>query len=157
MSYYDSIADGYDNLHKEEQLKKLDIIRVNLPIEKGDALLDVGCGTGFSHDVLECNWTGLDPSKKLLDKAKGRVVLGKAEAMPFPDKSFDVVISVTAIHNFEDVEKGLREMKRVGDKRFAFGVLKKSDKFASIKKLIEEMFDIKKTIEEEKDLIFFVY
>jgi ubiquinone/menaquinone biosynthesis C-methylase UbiE len=157
MTYYDSIADGYERLHYEEQIKKLNIIKDNLPIKKEDTLLDVGCGTGFSRDVFDCDWTGIDPSRKLLEKAQGRVFLGRAEAMPFPDKSFDVVISVTAIHNFKDIELGLNEIKRVGNKRFAFGVLKKSKESEKIKKLIEEIFDVRKVVEEEKDIIFIIY
>jgi ubiquinone/menaquinone biosynthesis C-methylase UbiE len=153
---YDSIASGYDELHKEEQLKKLRIIRDNIPVEKEDRLLDVGCGTGFSLDFFDCGCTGVEPSKEMIAQSanKSRIVLGRAENLPFEDNSFDVVISVTAIHNFEDIEKGLKEMKRVGKDRFAFSVLKKAKTFDRIKKLIFSLFTIKKEIEEDKDVIF---
>ena len=45
-------------------------------------------------------------------------------------------------------------MKRVGKNKFAFSVLKKSEKLDKIKKLIEKIFTIKHEIEEEKDIIF---
>ena len=89
----------------------------------------------------------------MLKKAKSAVIKGKAEALPFPNKVFDIVISVTAIHHFDDVEKGLKEIKRVAKDRVAFSLLKKSPRFEDIRKLINENFKIKKEISEEKDLI----
>jgi ubiquinone/menaquinone biosynthesis C-methylase UbiE len=155
MKYYNSIAKGYDNLHKEEQLKKLRIIKNNLEIKKSDKLLDVGCGTGFSLDYFDCETTGIDPSKELIKQysGKSRMLLGKAEKLPFKDKSFDIVISITAIHNFKNIEKGLKEIQRDGKERFAFSILKKSK---ITKNLIKKYYKIKKTIEEEKDIIYII-
>ncbi len=153
MTYYDSISSGYNELHKEEQLRKLEIIKKNLDIHKKDKLLDVGCGTGFSLDYFDCNCRGIEPSKKLAKNNK-KINIGKAENLPFKDNSFNIVISITAIHNFDDVEKGLREIKRVGRDKFAFSVLKKAKNFTEIKKLIKRLFHIEKEIEEEKDIIF---
>ena len=153
MEYYDSIADGYDELHKEEQLKKIRIIRDNLKIKKTDFLLDVGTGTGFALELFDCRKIGIDPSEELLKKAKGPVIKGKAEKLPFPNKMFNVVISITAVHHFDDIEKGLKEIKRVAKDKVAFSLLKKSPKFENIKKLIKKLFKIKKEINEDKDLI----
>lgn len=155
MAYYDEISEGYDGLHREEQLKKLNIIKENIKIKKSDKMLDVGCGTGFSRDFFDCDWTGIDPSEKMLKKCRGKCLKASAEKIPFPDKSFDIVVSVTAMHNFDDIEKGLKEMERVGRGRFVFSVLKKSRKFKSIKALIEKMFNVNKVVEEEKDVVFF--
>ena len=155
MSYYSSIAKGYDNLHKEEQLKKLKIIKENLGIRKTDKLLDVGCGTGFSLDFFGCDCTGIEPSIEMAGNNK-KIMMGKSEELPFANNSFDIVISVTAIHNFDDVKKGLEEMKRVGKEKFAFSVLKKAKSFETIKKTIHDLFTINKQIEEEKDIIFIV-
>ena len=149
MGYYDDIAEGYDSLHKDEQMKKLNIIKQEI---KDGKILDVGCGTGFSLDTF--NAVGMDPSIKLLKKSKRFVINAVAEHLPFKDNSFDTVISVTAIQNFYDVKKGLEEIRRVG-KSFALSVLKKSSRIAMIRKEIENVFDIRKVIEEEKDLIFF--
>ncbi|MFH1590105.1 MAG: class I SAM-dependent methyltransferase [archaeon] len=154
-TYYDDIADGYETLHKEEQLKKLNIIKENFEVKEDDLMLDVGCGTGFSSEVFKCKIIGLDPSAELLKKCSFRTVKVGAEEIPFLDHYFDIVISVTAIHNFEDYKKGLLEMKRVGSGRFAFSLLKKSNKFEAIKTFIKENFDVKKEIDEEKDLILF--
>ncbi|MFC1728053.1 class I SAM-dependent methyltransferase [Nanoarchaeota archaeon] len=157
---YNEIAGGYDELHKEEQLKKLAIVKDNLKIKKTDKLLDVGCGTGISAD-FECDVTGIDPSEKLIKYAErkfphGQFMLADAEEMPFEDNEFDVVVSLTAIHNFDDIEKGLSEIKRVGKKKFALTILKKSEKFNEIKNKIKESFDVKKEVDEEKDVIFII-
>ncbi len=157
MAYYDSIAEGYDELHREEQLKKLKIIKENLIINENDKLLDVGAGSGISSD-FNCEVYALDPSERLLNQIKNkkiRKIKARAEEIPFEDGFFDAVISVTSIHNFDDIEKGLLEMKRVGKNRFAFSVLKKSKKFDIIKKLIRKHFKVNKTVEEEEDIIFF--
>jgi ubiquinone/menaquinone biosynthesis C-methylase UbiE len=155
MTYYDEIAVGYEELHREEQEKKLRIIKENLEVKKDDLLLDVGCGTGVTSN-FDCNVTGLDPSSKLLEKCNLsiRLVKARAEDIPFNDNTFDIVVSVTAIQNFEDIEKGLKEIRRVGKNRFALSFLKKSPKADFIEKKIKELFKVEKRIEEDKDIIF---
>jgi len=156
MSYYDEISEGYNELHKEEQLKKVKIILDKLKLKRKDKLLDVGCGTGFYLDLFDCDVTGIDPSEKLLEQYKGehQVILGSAESLDFPDDSFDIVISITAIHNFDDIEKGLKEIQRVGKDRFVFSVLKRSSNYELIEKLIKELFSVDEVIEEDKDFIY---
>jgi len=155
MDYYDTIAGGYDELHKEEQLRKLSILKDEIKIGRDTKLLDVGCGTGISSG-FDCMVIGLDPSSELLKQNRnGLAVLGMAEEIPFKNNSFDYVVSVTAIHNFNDIAKAMREIKRVGKKDFVFSVLSKSGKFSQIKKIIESNFRIAKIVAEQKDTIFF--
>ena len=123
-------------------------------------LLDVGCGTGVTSQFSEygCFVVGADPSIKLLQKAeknglKNRVC-AEAEHLPFKDDSFDIVISVTAIQNFHDIEKSLKEIRRVGKDRFVLSFLKRSPKKGIITKNIKKLFKVVKEIEEEKDIIF---
>ena len=155
MPYYDAISGGYDELHGEEQLSKLSIIKSNLEISKNAMLLDVGCGTGISSQ-FGCKVVGLDSSIGLikLNKSSDKIV-GFAESLPFKGNSFDYVISITSIHNFKNIKKSINEMKRVGKEHFVFSVLRKSGKFDYIKKMIEENFKIGNVVEEEKDVIFF--
>lgn len=155
MGYYDQISSGYNELHSEEQKRKMQIISSILEgwNARPDQILDVGCGTGLSTPE---GAFGCDPSEELLRQHPGypdRTVKAEAEALPFSDKEFDVVISVTAVHNFSDIEQGLKEIKRVG-RRFVLSVLKRSNKFEEIRRLISGIFDVEETIEEEKDVIF---
>jgi demethylmenaquinone methyltransferase/2-methoxy-6-polyprenyl-1,4-benzoquinol methylase len=159
--YYDEIASGYDELHEQEQLKKLEIIKKELKISKKTKLLDVGCGTGISSN-FDCDVTGIDPSEELLKIAGEKFtdkqfILASAENLLFKNKEFNVVVSLTAIQNFDDLEKGLKEIKRVG-KEFALSYLKKSNKAKEIEEKINKIFSnykIKK-IEEEKDIILII-
>jgi ubiquinone/menaquinone biosynthesis C-methylase UbiE len=157
-TYYDEISEGYEELHRDEQEKKMKIILSEVKVDPADSLLDVGCGTGITTIPWTCKRTGIDPAKKLLLKAHDKehinYVLAAAEKIPFPNKSFDIVTSVTAIQNFSDIKKGLSEIKRVGKERFVLTYLRKSSKAKSIESLITQMFNVKKRIEEEKDIIF---
>jgi ubiquinone/menaquinone biosynthesis C-methylase UbiE len=160
--FYNGISEGYDELYIEEQFKKLTEILAALGADapkKTEKLLDVGCGTGISTSVWPCDCTGIDPSDKLIELAKKkypkkRFYVGRAEELPFPDKSFDVVISITAVHNFHDVRKAFSEFKRVGKRLFVITVLRKSNSVEDIQKWIIINFRVKRIVMEEKDIIF---
>ncbi|MBW2984663.1 class I SAM-dependent methyltransferase [Candidatus Woesearchaeota archaeon] len=158
MTYYDEISQGYEELHGEEQLKKVELIKQYLKPNPEDKLLDVGCGTGLTTEPWSCKRFGVDPAPKLIARArqkdKIKYKIAPAEKIPYPDDYFDYVISITAIQNFEDIEKGLSEIKRVGKDKFVLTFLKKSPKAELIKSKIKQLFEIKNEIEEEKDLIF---
>jgi ubiquinone/menaquinone biosynthesis C-methylase UbiE len=160
--FYDEIAGGYDELHMAEQLQKMTAIIAALGADvpkKTEKLLDIGCGTGISTSVWNCDCTGIDPSDELIKIAKKkypkkRFYVGRAEELPFPDETFHVVISVTSIHNFHDIRKAIEEMKRVGKDRYVITVLRKSKKLDEIEKLVIINFKIKRIVMEDKDLIF---
>jgi len=153
--YYDGIAEGYEELHRDEQEKKLVVIKQHLNVKKTDLLLDVGCGTGVTSR-FDCHVVGVDPAIKLLERCPLPLkVQGEAEHLPFKDKAFDIVVSVTAIQNFHDIEQGLKEIRRVGKGRYILTFLKKSEKRDMIIALIREHFMVEQEIDEEKDLIFF--
>ena len=164
MNYYDEISQGYEELYKKEQIKKLKFIRIllkklNIKIERSDKLLDVGCGTGLTTKFWQSkNKTGIDPARKLIKKAENKdkdsdYIVAPAENIPFKDDSFDIVVSITAIQNFQDIEKGLREIKRVAKDFIILSFLKKSEKKESILNIIKDLFKIKNITEENKDII----
>jgi len=98
-----------------------------------ETVLDVGCGTGYFTTLFARETAGmvvgLDPNLEWLRYAarEGAPNLawsgGKAEALPFPERSFDVVLSVTALCFIEDQLAALREILRVCRRRFALGLL----------------------------------
>ncbi len=154
---YNSMASGYDELYGEEQIKKAKIILENISVNKTDWLLDVGCGTGISTAMFECNKIGIDPSEELISQAVKRIpaIIGKAEELVFEDDVFDIVICITAIHNFDDYKKGINEMKRVCKEKgkIVITILKKSEKFEEIKDYIGRELTVVKELTEEKDLV----
>ncbi len=155
VNYYDEIAKGYNELHGDEQRQKAIIVMNELEISPDDELLDVGCGTGKITAMFPCKVQGIDPSKELIKQSPVQATEGRAEELPFPDKSFDIVISLTAIHNFDDYEKGISEMKRVSRRDIVISVLKKAKKYKQIEKAIKQKIYVIKTINEQHDVIFF--
>ena len=153
MNFYNLIAPGYDEQYGTEQRIKVDIIKENLNIKTNDLLLDVGCGTGISD--FNCKVLGIDPSVELLKQNLGnQTILAKAENIPFKDNAFDKVISVTSMHNFDDIGNSIKEIKRVGKKDFAFSILKKTKDFDLIENEIKNNFRIAKIIDGKQDWIF---
>jgi len=93
-------------------------------LKAGDSILDIGCGKGFLlesfRDVIAgVEVQGIDISKYAIDHApedlKPRLQVGVASSLPFPDKSFDLVVSINTLHNLHcyDLDKALREIERV--------------------------------------------
>jgi SAM-dependent methyltransferase len=99
-------------------------------LRSGDSLLDVGCGKGFMlHDfallIPGLKVKGVDVSSYAIEHAiedmRPHLRVADAKRLPFPDKSFDVVVSINTIHNLARAECGqaLREIERVA-RRGAF-------------------------------------
>jgi ubiquinone/menaquinone biosynthesis C-methylase UbiE len=97
-------------------------------LKPGARVLDVGCGKGFlvKDLMLECPGLeafGIDVSRYALDRCPpeviGRLHLGSAEALPFPDGAFDAVISLNTIHNLPRPRAviAMREMQRLSGGR----------------------------------------
>ncbi len=161
MNYYDIIASSYSELHREEQFEKYRGICDLDIIQPTDRLLDVGCGPGWTLDFFTVQEAvGVDPSKNLLKLYTGssKTFCASAESLPFPDNSFDVIISVTAVLNFSDTKKGLEEIKRVGSDRFIISTLQQSPTRDTVAQLLRDVFagySIKEVL-IGKDVVFVV-
>ncbi len=94
-------------------------------LKPGDKILDVGCGKGFllyefTQVVPGVNVAGIDLSRHAIDQAKEEVKpflkVGNAVSLPWPDRTFDFVVSVTTLHNLYNYElrQALQEIQRVG-------------------------------------------
>ncbi|MEM4710823.1 MAG: class I SAM-dependent methyltransferase [Candidatus Woesearchaeota archaeon] len=172
-NYYNTIAPGYDELYMEEQLKKLNLIKKTIDEENvlrefrnPKNLLDIGCGSGistrfFANTFKIKNIMGIDPSKELLKIAKekdpnGKYIICDAEQINHLQqiKKFDIIISITAIQNFHNINLALQNIKSLG-KNFVLTFLKKSTKKEIIERNIKKTFFVIKRIEEDKDIIFF--
>ncbi|MFA5303884.1 MAG: class I SAM-dependent methyltransferase [Candidatus Nanoarchaeia archaeon] len=84
-------------------------------------ILDLGCGTGFSLNVLKksgFNAIGIDVSFEMIKYAKAKmfkVILGNMNSLPFKNESFDNLISISVIQwaDIKEYPKILDEIKRV--------------------------------------------
>ena len=88
-------------------------------------ILDIGCGKAFLlYDFLkvipDAEIYGIDISPYAIANSKkeiqDRLRVGSSTDLPWPDDYFDLVISITTLHNLHtyDLEASLREMERVG-------------------------------------------
>jgi len=92
------------------------------------AILDVATGTGdlaiLMSTLGQAKVTGIDLAQNMLEIAEKKILnrglqtrievrRADAENIPYPDETFDAVTVAFGVRNFEDLEKGLSEMRRV--------------------------------------------
>jgi ubiquinone/menaquinone biosynthesis C-methylase UbiE len=90
-------------------------------VERGVALLDLCCGPGLLAGAAAARGavaSGLDFSPAMLAEARAahpdlKFVEGDAEALPFPDASFDAVVSSFGVHHVPRPERALAEALRM--------------------------------------------
>ncbi|GIW78858.1 MAG: methyltransferase [Gemmatales bacterium] len=91
------------------------------------SILDVGCAKGFMlHDFKQlmpkATVAGIDISSYAIENAietvKPFLRLGNAKELPFPDRSFDLVVAINTVHNLplEECKQAIREIQRVARK-----------------------------------------
>ena len=87
----------------------------------GARVLDAGCGTGFTVGRLRAQGlevVGVEPAEEMRRRAiaanpSAEIVGGDIEALPFPDGSFDALVSIEVIRYLADPSKALAECARV--------------------------------------------
>lgn len=100
-------------------------IAAHYQLKAGHTVLDIGCGKGFLlYDLMQTvpglQVVGLDISQYAIDHAKEEVKpflkQGNAAKLPFPDHSFDLILSINTLHNLYcyELDTALREIERVG-------------------------------------------
>jgi ubiquinone/menaquinone biosynthesis C-methylase UbiE len=123
---YNQMASVYDLVWSRYVSKSLSFLKDWAQLDPNSTVLDVACGTGtFERLVLLEQPTqsiiGVDLSNKMLEIAQQKChgypnisfQNASAVALPFSDRSFDVVVSASALHYFDDPIAALIEMKRV--------------------------------------------
>ena len=129
---FDNIASSYDFLNHFLSLG-IDIYWRKKLVKKvsnqqPNTILDVATGTAdLAIELLKVNAqkiTGIDISKGMLDVGRKKLrkkdpnniitlIQADSENLPFKDNSFDAVCVSFGVRNFENLEKGLREMNRI--------------------------------------------
>ena len=139
---FDNISNKYDFLNHFlslgiDKLWRKKAIKLLMNTDS-KIILDIATGTGdFAIEALKLNPTkviGVDISKGMLDKGIEKIKrrkktsiiklqLADSENLPFDDSSFDAITCGFGVRNFEDLHKGLLEIKRVLKKNGMFTIL----------------------------------
>ena len=121
---FDRIAPVYDAMNRvmtaglDRRWRRITIEQV---VRKGDRVLDACCGTGdlaIAARARGADVVGVDFSEAMLEHARAKSseiewVHGDALALPFDDASFDAVTVGFGVRNVDDLDAGLRELRRV--------------------------------------------
>jgi phosphatidylethanolamine/phosphatidyl-N-methylethanolamine N-methyltransferase len=122
---YDSYAGVYDLIFGKVFESGRERAPVLLKLFPDARVLEVGVGTGLSlpHCARNVDFTGIDLSQKMLDRARQRVealdlanvrlIKMDATTLEFPDDSFDRVLAAYFISTVPDPVRVVQEMKRV--------------------------------------------
>ncbi len=113
---YDAIGVDYANLRRPEP-------RWAAQIEAAPAgaqsIVNVGAGSG-SYEPANGSVVALEPSFVMIDQrppGAAPVVAGIAEALPFPEDSFDAALAVLTVHHWRDPDAGFAELRRVASRQ----------------------------------------
>jgi ubiquinone/menaquinone biosynthesis C-methylase UbiE len=124
-AYFDERANRYDRIYDRPagyavRSRMAAVLRV-LGAGPGD-VLDAGMGAGrLLVELARRDWvvSGVDgatamvvAARKRLPNAAERLLQGKIDSIPFPDASFDAVVS-TGVLEYAEVERALDELRRV--------------------------------------------
>jgi ubiquinone/menaquinone biosynthesis C-methylase UbiE len=149
MQRYDATAEGYDELHSQEQKAKYNSALRNLEVTCR-VVLDIGCGSGLFFQEVSSQAeivVGIDISHKLLQKAKEHakefenvfVLQADADHLPFLNGSFNSVFAFTVLQNMPQPSETLLELKRIVsmDGRLVVTALKKAFALPAFMDLLE--------------------
>jgi demethylmenaquinone methyltransferase/2-methoxy-6-polyprenyl-1,4-benzoquinol methylase len=121
---FDRIAPVYDLMNRVMTAgldRRWRAATVREAVRPGDRVLDACCGTGDLAVAARrhgASVVGLDFAERMLERARVKEpriewVQGDVLALPFEDASFDAATVGFGIRNVEDLEAGVRELRRV--------------------------------------------
>ena len=127
VATFDRLAGSYDDWYRTslgalvDRLEKEALFAIAPTPSAGLRALDIGCGTGnytFALAARGVKAIGLDAAPGMIAQAQAKAetyrtpvsfVIGRAEALPFADETFDLVISVTVLEFVQRVRRVLHE------------------------------------------------
>ncbi|MHC3468760.1 class I SAM-dependent methyltransferase [Streptomyces sp. 7R007] len=123
---FDKIADNFARSEVHRSSPTMEALHETLGPQTGSAICDVACGAGHLAlsfaDEYPARLVGVDPAPSMLESfrklaaersATVETVQAAAEELPFPDASFDLVVSRLAPHHFQDIRQAVGEMARL--------------------------------------------
>jgi len=113
---YDRLGVGYTQVRREDPRIAA---RIHAALGDAETVLNVGAGTG-NYEPRDREVTAVEPSELMIAQRPPHAapaIRATAEALPFPDGSFDAAMAVLSDHHWPDRAGGLREMRRVARRR----------------------------------------
>lgn len=113
---YDRIGLGYSDRRRSDPRLAAAIWRA---LGDAESIVNVGAGAG-SYEPQKRAVVAVEPAWTMIRQrpaGSAPVVRACAEALPFPDDSFEAALAVLSIHHWSDWRGGLREMIRVASRR----------------------------------------
>lgn len=147
--YYDTIAKGYDELYRKEQLEKFE----KVPKLEGK-ILDIGAGTGLLNEFVDVG-VSADLSTGILKFNKNKMkICCSVTHLPFKTNSFDYVVSITVMQDLSKaaMEKSLIEIKRVASKKAVVSIMAASVKTGFFQNLLTNKYNAE-IVESGRDLM----
>ncbi|MUW14980.1 methyltransferase domain-containing protein [Halorubrum sp. CBA1125] len=129
----DEVAEAYEDVRFSGGGKLIDrrekeaVLSAIGPIDDGQRVLEVACGTGRFTTMLAsrgADIVGIDISREMLEQGRAKAadvdlddsvefVRGDASRLPFPDGHFDSVVAMRFFHLMDDPVPFVRELCRV--------------------------------------------
>jgi SAM-dependent methyltransferase len=112
---YDTIGVGYTATRRADPRIAQPILRA---LDGVASVVNVGAGAGAYEPPSTV--LAIDPSPVMLEQRPpglAPAVLGRAEALPLEDASVEAALGVLTIHHWDDVDRGLAELRRVATRR----------------------------------------
>lgn len=109
---YSAIGQGYALIRRPDPRIAA---RIMAAIGDAQTILNVGAGAG-SYEPLDRQVTAVEPSASMRAQRPAHLstaIDATADHLPFADDSFDASMATVTVHQWPDLEKGLREMRRV--------------------------------------------
>ena len=119
MTLYNSIGQGYNHTRQPDpRIVEQLITLLNLP--KESIIADVGAGTGnYSNAIADRGYRviAIEPSVVMQSQAQPHPqvswLTAPAEAIPLPDNAVDGAIVMLALHHFQNIARGIKEINRI--------------------------------------------
>ena len=119
MTLYNSIGKDYNDTRQPDYRIVKQLISL-LDLSQGSTIADVGAGTGnYSNAIADQGYQviAIEPSQVMQNQGKYHPqvswVTSAAEQIPLPNDAVDGAVVMLALHHFENIKEGIREIARI--------------------------------------------
>ncbi len=122
-----------DKMYEGSVVKPFQVLADSIKMigSEDQSIIEIGCSTGYYYEVLtyllnrKVNYTGVDYSEAMIKEATDSYKevpfkIADATALPFADKSFDVVVSSCCLLHIPEYVKAITESARISNRWVIF-------------------------------------